>query len=321
VQRMLAASAKVPLAPEPFLVRGVQAQLAGNPQLASRAFLAARDRNPREIAARYFLADHYLKAGQAGPGLIEISALARLVPQSLPNIAPYLAAYARSPGAARQVKATLQSQPQLEPALLDTLAADAGNLDLILSLWSGRGGEVARPWQTRLLRQLVASGRYGQARQAWARFTGNSEEPGQLYDPDFSQGTLPPFGWTLASDAAGVAEPAGNGRLHILFYGRDDSVMASQLLTMAPGKYRLSMQADFTSPTSKALEWTIRCLPASEEIMRIPVGRKGPIAGSFTVPAGNCQAQRLELAGTALEFPEQTDATISQLRLGREAGQ
>ena len=97
---MLSASAKAPLAPEPFLVRGVQAQLSGEQQLALRSFLAARQRNPRGIAARYFLADHYLKVGETGPGLNEISALARLVPQSLPTVAPYLAAYAKTPSAA-----------------------------------------------------------------------------------------------------------------------------------------------------------------------------------------------------------------------------
>src|SRR4051812_33603924 len=35
------AAAKAPLAPEPFLVRGVQAQLAGKTDTARRAFLAA----------------------------------------------------------------------------------------------------------------------------------------------------------------------------------------------------------------------------------------------------------------------------------------
>ncbi len=320
VQRLLAASAKAPLAPEPFLVRGVQAQLAGDPQLALKAFLAARERNPRLIATRYFLADHYLKAGQAGPGLTEISALARLVPQSLPSMAPYLAAYARSPGAASQMKAMLQAQPQLEPLLLDALAADAANLDLILSLWSGRSGEETRLWQTRLLGQLVASGRYGPAREAWARFTGLSADAGQMFDPEFDHEALPPFGWSLASDAAGVAEAAGNGRLHILFYGRDDSVLASQVLILKPGRYQLSMQAGFASQATTALEWTVHCLPDSTEIARVQLDRAGPIAGSFLVPAVNCRAQRLELSGVAPELPEQTDATISHLQLAPEAG-
>ena len=207
--RLRYASAKAPLAPEPFLVRGVEAQLAGDGDVALRAFSTARDRNPRTIAARYFLADHYLKAGQARRGLAEISVLARLVPQSLPNVAPFLAAYARSPGAESDVKAMLRTHPPLEPALLNVLAADSANLDLILNLWSGRSGEESAPWQRRLLTQLVESGRFGEARQAWARFTGISADPNRLFDPGFSKDALPPFGWTLVSGAGGVAGRRG----------------------------------------------------------------------------------------------------------------
>ena len=96
VDRLISASAKAPLAPEPFLVRGVDAQVSGNRAVALQSYLAARERNPRAVAPRYFLADLYLKAGRTEPGLAEISALARLVPQSLPNVAKYLAAYART---------------------------------------------------------------------------------------------------------------------------------------------------------------------------------------------------------------------------------
>jgi hypothetical protein len=48
------AAAKAPLAPEPFLVRGVQTALEGNSTLAKRAFAAAEWRDPRSLAARYF---------------------------------------------------------------------------------------------------------------------------------------------------------------------------------------------------------------------------------------------------------------------------
>ena len=321
LHRLLAASSKAPLAPEPFLVKGVEAQLAGDGQRALRAFLAARDRNPRTIAARYFLADYYLKAGQTGLGLAEISVLARLVPQSLPSVAPFLAEYARSPGAAPQVKAVLQTHPQLEPVLLDTLAADAANAELILTLWSGRGGEEAKPWQSRLLAQLVEAGRYDLARDSWSRFTGVAPQPGRLFDPDFGRKVLPPFGWTLASGPAGVAEAEGAGRLHILFYGRDDLVLASQLMTLKPGRYRLSMNANTNSPSSKSLEWTIVCLPAANQTTVVRLDRAGPVSGSFSVPQANCRAQRLELRGIAPEFPEQADVTVSGLKLQPEAGQ
>lgn len=320
VDRLLSASAKAPLAPEPFLVRGVEAQLVGDQPLALRAFLEARQRNPRAIAPRYFLADLYLKTGQTGPGLTEISALARLVPQSLPQIAPYLAAYARTPAAAPQVKAMLEDHPQLELALLNELAGNAANAELMLSLWSGRGGEEAKAWQGRLLNGLVDAGRFNEARAVWARFTGIAAEQDRLFDADFMVQALPPFGWKLASGPSGIAEPQSGGRLHALYYGRDDLVLASQLMTLAPGRYRLSMDVKASSPTTKSLSWTIRCLPDSKPIESIQLVRSGAVAVPVTIPAGGCAAQRLELAGAASEFPEKAEVTISRLRLQRDAG-
>lgn len=320
VHNLVSASAKAPLAPEPFLVRGVDAQTAGDQQRALRAFLAARQRSPRTVAARYFLADHYLKSGRIGSGLGEVSVLARLVPQSLSSIASFLAEYARSPGAAPQVKEVIRTHPQLEPILLDTLAADAANADLILSLWSGRGGEAARPWQGRLLARLVEAGRYEQARDIWLRFTGVAAASDRLFDPEFDKQALPPFGWSLASGSAGVVEPQGNGRLHVLFYGRDNLVLASQLLTLKPGRYRLAVTSKHAAQSSKSLEWKITCLPDPIEVAHLPLDLAGAISTAFSVPARGCSAQRLELTGTASEFSEQADVTISQLSLVPEAG-
>ena len=76
---MVASAAdKAPLAPEPFLVRGVQANLAGNAAAAQRDFEAAQWRNPRSLPAAYFLADRYFRARDVTNGLREVAALARL---------------------------------------------------------------------------------------------------------------------------------------------------------------------------------------------------------------------------------------------------
>ena len=74
------AAAKAPLAPEPFLVAGMQAQLGGDNAKAQRAFEAAQWRDPRSLPAAYFLADRYLRSGMLDCGLAEVAALARLSP-------------------------------------------------------------------------------------------------------------------------------------------------------------------------------------------------------------------------------------------------
>ena len=319
VDRLVSAFAKAPLAPQPFLVRGVEAQVTGDQALALRAYLAARQRDPRAIAPRYFLADLHLKAGNTAAGLTEISALARLVPQSLPNVAPYLAAYARTPSAAPKVKRMLETHPQLELVLLNELANDPDNAELVVSLWSGRGGEDAKSWQGRLLNKLVEAGRFNEARVVWARFSGISAERDRLFDTEFMAQTLPPFGWKLTSGPSGIAEAQDGGRLHALYYGRDDLVLASQLLTLPPGRYRLSMAVDKATPASKSLSWTVHCLPGSNLIASVRLDRSGTVTAPVAVPAGGCPAQRLELIGKAPELPERAEVRIGRLRLQRDA--
>src|SRR6478752_7459720 len=57
------AAVKAPLAPEPFLFRGVQAELSGDSNVAAHPFAAAEQRDPRSVPSRYFLADIYFRAG------------------------------------------------------------------------------------------------------------------------------------------------------------------------------------------------------------------------------------------------------------------
>jgi hypothetical protein len=320
VRQLEEAAAKAPLAPEPFLVRGVEAQLAGDAPLALSAFLAARERDPRSVAARFFLADHYLKAGQTQDGLAEISALTRLIPQSLGGIVPQLAAFARMPGGSEQVRLLLRQQPPLEPWLLNELAAKPSDANLALSLWNGRSTEQDRPWQQRLVNTLVSAGRIEEARAAWTRFDPQVRPAGELIDPKFELRAMPPFGWALASGPAGVAEPEGGGPLHILYYGRDDIVLASQLLLLKPGAYRLAMRVTGAQPAAKSLSWVIRCTQTARAIASIyfTSTKDGTLAMDFTIPPQGCAAQTLELAGTAPELPEQADLTISNLQLSRQ---
>lgn len=318
-KRVIEAAAKAPLAPEPFLARGVQARVAGNEALAGRAFVEARRRNPRSPAARYFLADHYLRTGQSRLGLGEISVLTLLVPVNLPTLAPYLAAYARSPGGAAEVGSVLERHPQLEPILLETLAGDSKDATLALRLWRGRGGERHRAWQSLLLETLVKAGRFDEAGAAWRRF--EKRDGAVLNQLDFTAKALPPFGWTLASGAAGVAEPTAPRQLHLLYYGRDDAVLASRMFMFGPGNYRLSMQVSGNSPGATAIAWTIHCIPSGTQLLRmVPAASGKAPAAQFTVPANGCGAQRLELAATAPEFPQQIELTIADLAIDRGGG-
>ena len=320
LNRIRDASVKSPLEAGPFLVRGVQAQLDGNQRLATQAFQAAELRDGRSIPARYFLAEQYFRSGDTTRGLREIAVLARMVPNGVDNLAPFIASYAKDPRNRPHLLALFSSDRQIEQAALQILASDAANTDLILGLASHSNSPPL--WGERLLQTLVAAGQYQRARALWSRLAGIAPPRGQLiFDPGFKGSDAPaPFNWTLTSSTAGLAERQSGGRLHVIYYGQEDGVLAIQLLTLAPGRYRLGMRVAGDAAHASSLTWSVTCARVNEPLLAFSLAdaRRAAQGLSFVVPDG-CQAQYLKLVGTAPDLPQQIDVTVFGLSLLREA--
>ena len=315
------AAAESPLAPEPFVVEGVEAQLAGNGRLASRAFLAAKLRDGRSIPARYFLAEQYFRSGDAALGLREIALLARMVPNGVVGLAPFIATYAKDARNRPQLLSLFRSDPQLEEAALTTLASDAGNADLVLELANSSN---RRPlWANRLLETLVAARQYEKAHGIWARLAHIAPSLNQLvFDPGFKGSDAPPpFNWTFASSTVGFAERQPGGRLHVIFYGQEDGALATQLLVLAPGRYRLTMGVTGDLSHAGSLSWIVTCATSNTTLvsLRLSDSKLAAQGVTFDVPA-DCPAQQFQLAGNAPELPQQADVTVSGLNLSRVPG-
>lgn len=320
-QGLAAVVLKAPLSPDPFLVEGTIAQIANNPARAERLFLAARLRNPRSQGARYFLAERYLSTARIQPGLMEMDALARLSERASQPLIPALVAYARTPGAIPELRRFFATSPALRDRTLSLLADDARNAPLVLALMpvpgaGARGGD----WQRRLVQSMVLAGDYAGADAMWTRLSGVASR-GLLYNPQFRDlAAPPPFNWTYGSGSAGVAEPSGSGGLDVIYYGREDATLANQLLRLAPGHYRLTMRIDGPSRTS-GIAWTMLCYPGPTLILQLPIGTvgKGPVSGTFAVPATGCAAQSIELRGRPADSTETTQLSISGLTLNAMA--
>jgi hypothetical protein len=212
------AARKAPLAAEPFLVEGTIAQMAGNGSRAEQLFLAARTRDPRAPAARYFLADRYLRTNRIAQGLLEMAVLARLSERASEPLGPALAAYARTPGAVPELRRFFRESPATRDLTLAILAEDPRNAALVLSLAPAAGTRQDPPpaWQGRLVQSLVASGDYAGADAVWRRITGVTNR-GLLFNPRFRDTSAPPpFNWQLTSGSYGVAEPSGGGGLDVI---------------------------------------------------------------------------------------------------------
>jgi len=313
------AARKAPLAPEPFLVRGIRAQLAGEVHLATKAFAAATVRDPRSLPAHYFLADTLFRAGDTGRALAQMGILARLAPGGAKSLAPYLATYAKDRAKWPQLRQLFKSEPQVGEAAFAALASDPANADTVLAF--ARGVELGpdSAWLPTLLNSLVVSGQYARAHQIWARVSPTRGAPGQfVYDGHFAQPTAPPpFNWILLSSGVGIAERAPKGGLHVIFYGNQDGLLARQLLVLPPGTYRSSMALDGKPVDAHALTWSLRCEGSQAPIAAIRLDVAASRAWVFEVPSA-CPAQWLELSGVSSDLSRQSEAFIRDLSLVRD---
>ena len=311
------AARKAPLDPRPFLVRGVQAQVAGDLAYAEQAFSAAQKRDPRSLPAAYFLADHYFRAGDAGRGLNQVVTLARLAPNGIQSIAPYVAAYAQDRSNWPRLRAIFRAQPELADTTLLALAGSARNADTALALADRPQSTSVKPWLAKLLETLVVAGEYQKAKTIWAQLSGFAAPPNALVtDPSFSaRDAPPPFGWQLTSSTVGLAERQAGGRLHVIFYGQEEGALARQLLVLSPGTYRLSSRVSGERAGAQALSWTLRCDKAAGELGRTKLAAAAG-GWTFQVPP-SCRAQWLELVGAASDIPQQAEVTISDFTLTR----
>ena len=316
LRAMYEVSRTAPLAPEPFLVRGVEAQLSGNLRAAEQAFLAARWRDGRSLPARYFLAEQYFRRGNVVNGLREVGALARLAPNGVQSLSPYVAAYARNTANWPELRRLFASEPDLADSSLVVLSADAANASTVMALADPKRSGPKSPWLTPLVASLTKAGQYARARDIWARVAQVRLAPGALiYDPEFRDaGTPPPFNWTLASSSVGLAERLEAGGLHAMFYGQQDGVLAGQMLVLPPGRYRLSAQLASAAGASEALKWNLVCDKTGASIASIPLRQAVSAGGVFEV-APSCPGQRLELFGASSDVPQQSELTIRSVSI------
>ena len=310
------AARKAPLAPEPFLVRGVQAQLAGNLGAAEHAFVAAEWRDPRSLPAHYFLAEHYFRQHDAARGLREVVSLANLSPNGAAGSAPYLAAFARDPANWKQMRAIFKAYPWIEHATLNELSHDPDNARVILAIAQPDQLTPSSEWLPSLLNSLTKAGEYRQAQAIWASVSrvpaGNR---GLIFDAGFNNPVPPPpFNWAMTSSSVGLAERQAGGRLHAIFYGQDDGALARQLVVLPAGRYRLSMRLLPGASQPQALSWAVTCVGSQTALDRAALNVAATNGLVFDVPA-NCPAQYVDLAGTSADLPQQSDVTITALRL------
>lgn len=320
---------QAPLADEPFLLAGVDALAKGDDRRGIDLLSEARTRNPRARTPRLLLLDRYLRANRTREAGTEIVVLGRLISRAAQVLIPELARMVGDPRTRPALMDVLRRDPVMQQGVLAHLASTGADANLILEVAEATGG-VRRPgpppaWQPLLLAKLVEKGEVARAYAMWRGFTGIAENAPRaaLYDGRF-QGLpgSPPFNWQLVAASPGVAERSGTAGLDVQYYGRDRVDLATQLLMLPAGRYRLLFRAegDAAGETGGSnLAWTIDC--HGKDGARLLEARLTKISytprvigADFTVPAG-CAAQWLRLTGSPAEFPKAQNVTLTALEI------
>lgn len=309
-----AISRRDPLNPGPLLVEGTNAFAAGDLPHAERLLTTASRLDPLAPAPRFLLAQLFFAQNRGAEGLGQVSFLFDRLNGDAAPLVPALAQFAGQPRNALQLKGLLDAQPSVRAQVLTLLAEDPANLPTILRLAPRVATKDDLPWRQRLLASLVDKGQFARAYALWQSFGGVREPAASgIYNPRFlAGGPLPPFNWRLSSSPSGTAEPKPGGGLHILYFGREDTSLADQLLLLKPGRYRLDFAVQGEAP---GLLWILTCLPGIDR-QEAPLAQK---SFTFTVPPTNCPAQRLELRGAMGDYPMTLDLTLSPVILRSEA--
>lgn len=319
LEQLRAIARIAPLQTEPFLVDAALAQRAGKYSRAQQLLFQAELRDPRSAAARYLYADVAVRQGKIVEGLREMAVLSRLMPDAAMQLVPALAQFARMPGSRDKLNEILAQNPNLKSPLLNALVTNPDNAELVVALAgppsTSQDGST-RGWQSRLLSGMIRRGEYQRAYNLWREFSLIPEgAQSLLFNESFrALPAPPPFNWSFRASSGGLVESGGQG-LRVLYYGRKDVTLASELLLLAPRNYRF-VSAASGDLDSGDLSWTLRCIDGGSSLMDVPL-TAGRTAASFAVPSSGCPAQQLQLNGLLEQSPHDTDVRIWFARIQR----
>lgn len=315
-----------PLAPEPFLYAAA-AQFPDDrsigTQQAARLLTAALQRDPRSRQARMLLLRRAVGTGQLDAAIDQLAVLNRLSPE---ETALLLKAVGRSIVTISQVddvSAALARYPELFAEFIRGFNAAPKSTRVIMRLVDALPVSAITNVEIRsgLVTRLVANQAYPEARAVAGR--GSRSVLGALLnDPTFINGkSNPPFGWEYFQNGTGVAERQGKGIVFVDYFGRRSGPLLRQLVTLAPGHYRIRLEGEAAEPGPASIALQVRCLDADSELVSLPLSpkRTGQIVveDSFTVQSGSCRAQNVELGGLPQDQRREQQITVNRITLAK----
>lgn len=316
VAQAAAKLAQAPLEDEPFTLAAVENYRNQRYTEAEQLIDIARLRNPRSREARLVSVDVKMAIGKIDSAVSDLEVLFDLMPSRQPILEETLVLLSRHP---ETRTATIQAVKghRAKTMVLGGLARSGSSVTEFLHALEimGSAHEISRDGTAvaSIVQEYMKRGDYGGAYQIWSKLAlGTVQPPDPIRDRQFRQPLPPPFGWELLSNGDGYAATGVEG-VSGEAYGRRRARLVRQLLILAPGRYRLTVNV---SEASEQFEIAVACFSA-QEIFVSRLARKGRQSLTFDVPA-NCLAQWITIDARASDPPHVARFRLESIALERE---
>jgi hypothetical protein len=327
LEQARAGSLSKPLAYEPFFLAAKVHEQAGRSRRALELMTEAKRRRPNRTATRLQMVVYQGRRGDHTAFLNEVDYVLRRSEKTKEGMLPELVKLVPDP-AGRQALAKMLAR---DPPWREDFFGVAGNRGvnpadaeaLVALIRRNKGDGDLRLERAFLVQSLVASKRYGDARQVWAQTVGLKSAPPLLFDGDFKGvPAAPPFNWSFQDLDVGratlVSEKEGGPRLDVEYLGGKNAVLAEQMLALPPGSYSLRFLArSDTELKSGGIYWRLACLPDNRQLVEVEVKQLqasfSKFGKSFAVPASGCTGQRLQLVAEAGEYPNGGTLSVANM--------
>lgn len=323
-----------PLAGAPLYLTGASRGLEGDAKGAEQLVRLSIERNPRLMAARYWMIRHLgeqRRAAEAADATLRVLALD---PESYATMVPILVELTKYRESWPRIRAALPTAGTWREIYFNLLVQQKFDPSIVFSAIDvAKSGGSARPSvreQTGLLSSMIARGDYDRAYTAWLGWLSPAElvKVAYLYDGGFTGAPgAPPFNWTLSSGGIGTAEIEASRGLRFDFTPSDPLQLASQTIVLPAGAYRLRVAAMLDRAMGEGgdglevpLQWQVTCLTDRRVIaeVRLPDATElKTVAVRFEVPA-NCPAQQVQLTGSSMEFPVRMGGFVRSVAIDQQ---
>lgn len=283
---------------------GIERHRAGDTATAAGYFGQALAVQPTEIQALAHTAIYAARDRDFATAARSLEIVARRWPKAWPMVSRTLPGVLTNPQARAEFSRRFANEPRLAALLIDGLLADNSGLEaayLLAMDWHESNAANAGAIADKVTRKLVANGRGAEAFTLF-RVTREVVDAGYVFNGDFARDfSQNPFDWRIV-EQAGVefSRDGEGGGLAIRFLDSPVRLSnVSQLLRLAPGRYRLAVAFDATRLRApKPLRFAAACTDSGLGLAQLPLPpgtASDADSVELAVPAEGCGLVRLTL--------------------------